>query len=352
MCFKLLPVQETVSIDAVIDKMLGSNKSASQILNVINSCFSGRPYTKEYISQRKKKLHKYRKTLEQLLLLPKIDQRTDEWYAVRNTIITASEFAQALDKAKFGTQKQFFKKKCGLEPSINLSSPPLIWGIKYEPVACAIYSKRTGQVIHEFGLLRHPTIPFFGASPDGITNNGIMVEFKCPYARMITGEVPLQYYYQMQGQLSVCDLEECDYVECGLVEVDSIEEMFEKCTTECGIVIEKDGVKTYSPVFSPGEQEKAQTWLMAEVGTDEMVVCEEGSGAQEETGRNDEVEKTTYWVLTSYNSVRIYRDDAFLKEQFELLEGIWKKVCDYRQDPSELTTKRKEKASEYMFLAE
>jgi putative phage-type endonuclease len=340
MGFKLLPIQETLSTDALCDKMLGMGKSSSQILNVVNSCFSGKPYTREYISARKKKLEKYRKTLDYLLTLPKIDQRTEEWYAVRNTLITASEFAQALDKAKFGTQKQFYKKKCGLEQSINLSSPPLIWGIKYEPVASAIYCKRTGQTMYEFGLLRHPTIPFFGASPDGITNNGVMAEFKCPYARVITGDVPLQYYYQMQGQLSVCNLEECDYVECGLIEVDSLEEMWEKCHTECGIIIEKDGVKLYSPVFSHGDEAKASAWLAEN----------EGEIGDENDKENVAPITMTYWVLKQYNSVRIYRDDAFLKEQFGLLENVWAKVCEYRQDPSELTKRKERGGTEYMFI--
>jgi hypothetical protein len=32
-----------------------------------------------------------------------------------------------------------------------------------------------------------------------------MLEIKCPFRRRITGEVPLQYYYQIQGQL------ECEF---------------------------------------------------------------------------------------------------------------------------------------------
>lgn len=360
MCFKLLPNQETLSVDAIIDKMLGSNKSSTQILTVLNHCFSGKTVSKEYIQHRKLKLQHYRKKLAKLLEIPKIEQRTDEWYAIRNTLITASEFAQALDKAKFGTQKQFYKKKCGMEPSINLQSPPLIWGIKYEPVACSIYAKRTGQTIHEFGLLRHPTIPFFGASPDGITNNGIMLEIKCPYQRSITGDVPLQYYYQMQGQLSVCELEECDYVECGIKEVTDMEEMWAELTLECGIIIEQQGVKTYSPVFGKGDEENARLWMETNSSSNSNTYNpttspdDETENTHTTTEGKEETEPIiTFWVLKTYNTVRIYRDDKFLQEQFALLEEVWQKVCEYRQNPSELTARRNTKdssKSDYMFL--
>jgi hypothetical protein len=207
-------------------------------------------------------------------------------------------------------------------------------------VACSIYSKRTGQTIHEFGLLRHPTVSFFGASPDGITNNGIMVEIKCPYQRPITGDVPLQYYYQMQGQLSVCELEECDYVECGFKEVEDFDEMWANTVSECGIIVEYNGVKTYSPVFLKGDEETAKSWLETNNPTTIETITDQPPELI-----------VTFWVLKTYNTVRIYRDDKFLQEQFALLEEVWQKVCEYRENPSELTARRKESPkNDYMFL--
>ncbi|PNH02589.1 hypothetical protein TSOC_011416 [Tetrabaena socialis] len=88
----------------------------------------------------------------------------------------------------------------------------------YEDVAQQVYCKRNGVRIHEFGLLKHPTVAHIGASPDGISELGVMLEIKCPYRRQITGEVPVQYYYQIQGQLEVCGLQECDYLELKLEE--------------------------------------------------------------------------------------------------------------------------------------
>lgn len=40
--------------------------------------------------------------------------------------------------------------------------------------------------IYEFGLMKNPHHDFFGASPDGISELGVMLEIKCPYKRRPT----------------------------------------------------------------------------------------------------------------------------------------------------------------------
>lgn len=67
--------------------------------------------------------------------------------------------------------------------------------------AAQIYERRNGVSIKEFGLIAHPTVPFLGASPDGIVQNssnplvpkGTMLEIKCPPTRVIDGVVPEHY---------------------------------------------------------------------------------------------------------------------------------------------------------------
>jgi hypothetical protein len=50
--------------------------------------------------------------------------------------------------------------------------------------------------------LLHPTVAHLGASPDGITPYGVMVEIKCPYSKTLK-DIPEEYWAQMQGQLEV-----------------------------------------------------------------------------------------------------------------------------------------------------
>jgi hypothetical protein len=47
----------------------------------------------------------------------------------------------------------------------------------FEKVAIDIYSHLNKVEVNEFGLLINDKINNFGASPDGITNEGIMIEF-------------------------------------------------------------------------------------------------------------------------------------------------------------------------------
>lgn len=36
-----------------------------------------------------------------------------------------------------------------------------------------------GEVAWEVGLVVHPDLPWLGASPDGVTNTGRLIEIKC-----------------------------------------------------------------------------------------------------------------------------------------------------------------------------
>ena len=244
-----------------------------------------------------------RAIVRDLLVSPGIEQRTPEWYAARDGLITASDFAQALGQGKFGTQKDFFVKKVrpdsipGFDPN---ASPALKWGVMFEPVANDIYSGRNGGIaIHEFGLLRHPKIPHIGASPDGITDAGVMVEIKCPFQRRINGEVPHQYYCQIQGQLAVCGLRRCDYLECEFEKYKS-REFFEEDCCGCSCVDPRG--------LGSGSMEHQKHSGYSEVGTEKGAVAEievisvasvkasvdNEDGTQTETETETEKKETVY----------------------------------------------------------
>ena len=108
------------------------------------------------------------------------------------------------------------------------SVPPLKWGNMFEDMAIRCYKQINNNInIHKFGIIQNKMIQHFGASPDGITDIGIMVEIKCPFSRQIKKDViPEKYYYQMQGQLAVCNLSECDYVECDFKTFDNDDEFY------------------------------------------------------------------------------------------------------------------------------
>jgi putative phage-type endonuclease len=169
--------------------------------------------------------------LEELKKLDLPEQRSQEWYELRNNVLTASSLATALGKGHFGTRLDLLIDKTSTEEKPFISNDIIEWGVKYEPIATTFYEKINKLKIVEFGLVPHPELTIFGASPDGICDSdsnpdyvGRMLEIKCPPVRKFTKEVPHHYWIQMQGQLETCDLEECDFLQVKLLEYKDEEE--------------------------------------------------------------------------------------------------------------------------------
>lgn len=301
---------------------------------------------------------------EKVLNLSKLvqpEQRSKEWYEARNTRITASDGATCLTvkqddiekhenkvfelkKTTLGTccnpysnKKEFIRKKCGLDTFKGNAATR--WGQKYEQVATQIYEKRNNVDVIEFGLLLHPTIPIIGASPDGITKDGVMLEIKCPMVRTITG-VPLNYYWiQMQLQLEVCDLDICDFEECSFSEYANEKEYLEDVFTndsgevvpnmccmglEKGIIIEitdENGeVSYYYPKLgeSPDSIEKEISEWVKEQDIEDWIFGKKKA-------------RRIYWRLENYSCVVVKRDKEWFSSRLPEMESVWKEVLHYRE---------------------
>lgn len=330
-------INELINLDIIIDRYYikfceqynDNQKCVIDILENVNRIFTSQNIHERYVTDRIEKIQTYKKQLQQLLKLPKTEQRSTEWYEMRKNLITASDFAQALGEGKFGTQKQLFQKKCGYEKdTFDNNAPALKWGVKYESVAIDIYSLKNKVIMHEFGLLPHPTQKWFGASPDSITELGIMVEIKCPWRRKITGEIPKQYMYQIQGQLDVCGLNECDYLECEFLEYADQEEFcrhFNDNDNEKGIIIEYkthdyNGSRyLYTPISLYNNFERLLSWQHTTIR--EIL----------QSGEN-EITQIYYWQIHTYNVVRVYKDESLLTEKLSELKKVWDKINTYKSD--------------------
>ena len=165
----------------------------------------------------------------QKLELP--EQRSPEWYALRRGMLTASSLAAALGDDYFKSKNELILEKVESKEIPFIPNPITEWGVKYEEIATKFYEKMNNLEIIEFGLIPHPDFTIFGASPDGICSNdspdefiGRMLEIKCPPKRKFTKTVPKHYWYQMQGQLECCNLEECDFLQVKFQEYDNYED--------------------------------------------------------------------------------------------------------------------------------
>ena len=159
--------------------------------------------------------------VQHLLKVPTIPQRTAEWYEARKTRITASEVAGILDIKPFASfagsprTEVLLRKAFPDDPEYRFSGNKFTeHGVKYEDEARDIYEDLTNKKVLEFGLTLHETINYLGASPDGITTDGVLIEIKCPLSRVIQpGNIPHHYWPQIQFSLEVFDLEECHFVQ-------------------------------------------------------------------------------------------------------------------------------------------
>jgi hypothetical protein len=171
--------------------------------------------------------------VQAILDAPQTPQKTAAWYAESRDLLTGHEFAAVV----LGTPAAFstaVAKKCGavalldegaedaeIESRTVYTSPlnPFQWGWRYEPVIRNLYETEVAKapVVDTLGRLRHRTLPRLAASPDGLImsgdRGGRLLEIKAPKTRQLNGQVPAEYYCQMQLQAEVADVPAVEYVE-------------------------------------------------------------------------------------------------------------------------------------------
>ena len=297
--------------------------------------------TPQYILQRVDKIRKYVAQKEELAKIPHVKQKSPEWFARRAGRISASDFGNALGLGmSSNSQKDFFKKKCGFEETTfsDFALEIMNRGNKLEDVAAMLYEHRTGIKITEFGLLPHPTDDRFGASPDGITEFGQCIEIKCPAKRKINGKPPIYYYFQMQGQMAVCGLDETDFIECNFYDYRDYDEYDndwdETQTLSCdykekGLIIEYDTPSEYN------EQEIVQKWIYSPCGITKEEIDEFRDNTIIKLVEKDNIPinniRANYWRLDQMLIQRLYRDDEFINSMFEDLDFIYNKIQFYKE---------------------
>ena len=270
--------------------------------------------------------------------IPQHEQKSPEWYAMRQTMLSASDWGTILGVNHYSKPDSVLLKKCGEESFFpKAAMDAMAWGNKYEDVAISIYEHRNKKKILEFGCIRHPFIDFLGASPDGISEDGVMLEIKCPVSRKITGIPPEYYWCQVQGQLEVCELDRCDFLECKLKEYDDEEEYLKdhyeenyklnEFGHEKGVVAEFYIAKTekyvyfYAPVCLIGEE--LENWKKEIRETHEVI-----NGNLKD---NIILSSFDYWYLEEVSCVPIFRNQEWFNEAKLKLGDFWEEVLYYRE---------------------
>lgn len=163
------------------------------------------------------------------------------WHQHRIGRITASKFFAVVRTSIDSPSPSLIKDLMEMKVQSRKTVPALQWGVENEPKAREQYIEIIQEEHEKFvctlsGLCVNPKYPHLGATPDGIVKCECcgkgLIEIKCPYKYNKThphgvkdskfclqhdnGKVQLkmshEYYYQIQGQLAVCELEYCDFI--------------------------------------------------------------------------------------------------------------------------------------------
>lgn len=172
----------------------------------------------------------------------RLQAQSQLWFQHRVGRITASKFGDVC-KAKLIKPTASLVKSIMQDNKFDSSKvPALQWGISNECVARESYLQSQG-IEHDnleyrpAGLHIHTSYSYLAASPDGVISCKCcgegLIEIKCPYKyrdthpgdvsdstfylqRNANGQLRLSrehnYYYQIQGQLSICEKSFCDFI--------------------------------------------------------------------------------------------------------------------------------------------
>lgn len=283
-------------------------------------------------------------------------QRSQEWFDMRNLKITASEVACCLTNTEivckpyveefgitnfkydgkclshFDTKEDYIIKKCKAYngESVFRDSVFTLWGKKYEEIATRMYRQLYGTDVIEFGLLPHPRLKYIGASPDGITPDGVMLEIKCPYSRKINGVVPLHYWTQIQIQLEVADLDMCDFLECEIRELKDVEEFVSleilDNSQQKGVLINKKEYPNNSEVkyiYPPDSLTTADQYLE---WRDEMI----------RTLEQQEIDaEPIYYHIHKWNVIHVNRRKDWFASVKSTIKEVWEFITKLQKSPED-----------------
>lgn len=143
-------------------------------------------------------------------------QRTAQWFEARRGLLTASDAASALNIKPYPSYRGSPRSELLARKSQNsfVQNMFVVHGQKYEDEARDWAAAAMGETVMDVGLVKHATLDWLGASPDGVTTSGKLVEIKCPLKRAIQpGTIPHHYMPQVQVQMEVCDIDQTIFVQ-------------------------------------------------------------------------------------------------------------------------------------------
>ena len=138
--------------------------------------------------------------------------------------VTASRVADILAKTKTGpsASRQNYLIELAIQRTTGIiqesySNSAMEWGVQNEGLARCAYEVNTNNFVDQVAFIDHPSIKWFGCSPDGLVSDRGLLEIKCPnsathWEYFKSKKPPQKYFIQMQAQIAVTGRDWCDFV--------------------------------------------------------------------------------------------------------------------------------------------
>lgn len=151
-------------------------------------------------------------------------QGTDEWKIEKLGHVSAGSVSDILAKGKGGESKmrESYKWRIVTERLTgqiqeSFSNDAMLWGVETEEQARTTYELTYGVTVDQTGFVKHPTMQWVGASPDGMVGTDGLIEIKCPHTKthlqtLEIAKAPAVYIPQMQMQMWTMNRSWCDFV--------------------------------------------------------------------------------------------------------------------------------------------
>ena len=164
------------------------------------------------------------------------------WFQYRIGRITASKFKDVIHTEAKHPSQSLIRRICYPE-SFKFKTQATSWGLEHEKTALKEYCAKTQRshscfTLSESGLVVNPLYPHLGATPDGVVQCACcgkgVVEVKCPFKckemsfmeacqdrtfclnctadGKFTLKTKHAYYYQVQLQMKLCEVQYCDFI--------------------------------------------------------------------------------------------------------------------------------------------
>lgn len=151
-------------------------------------------------------------------------QGSAEWLYQRVGYCTASRFCDVVKKLKKGgpsKERQNYAMELVIEritgqPSDHWTSAAMLWGTEQEQKSGMEYEAATGVMLEPVGFIKHPTLSWVGASPDGLIGDDGGFESKSPFNSVnhiytLLDGMPEEHMAQCQGGMWITGREWWDF---------------------------------------------------------------------------------------------------------------------------------------------